>query len=451
MLNDPGTVDAFDGDYVQQNLSLNAGQQVSFNWQFFNGEDSNSEIQDGFNDIVILVVTDATGAKSYVQLTSSEQVGRNTNGGAVDAAGTYTYTSAANGDYQFSWLVLNARDGNKDSSITVAAPVFVIGGNNYGQPVDVPIGAGLRDIDGSESLTVSISGVPLTATFSAGTNLGGGVWSFTEAQLDGLQIYPASGFTGTINLSVTATSLEASNGDTASTTQSLAINISAPTNEIEGTSGGNTLNGGTGNDVIDGLGGNDTLNGNNGNDLLFGGAGNDTLNGGAGNDVLNGGAGNDVLVGGTGSDVLYGGAGDDTMTGGNAGSDDFTTDIFVWKLGDEGTIATPAVDTINNFGTAAANAGGDVLNLKDLLVGEDYSGDSLDNYLHFEFSGGNTTMYISSTGAFNNGNTVGAPSADVSSNDVQQVVFTGVNLTAGFTTDADVINNLIAQQKLITD
>ncbi|MGJ8619979.1 MAG: beta strand repeat-containing protein, partial [Methylophilaceae bacterium] len=450
-LNDPGNVDVNNGDYVQQNISLNAGQQVSFNWQFFNGENDNGEIQSGYNDMVILVVTDATGAKSYVQLTSSEQVGRNTNGGAVDATGTYTYTSLAKGDYQFSWLVLNGRDGGKDSSITVAAPVFVIGGNSYGQPVDVPIGVGLRDIDGSESLAVSISGVPLTATFSAGTNLGGGVWSFTEAQLDGLQIYPSSGFTGTINLSVTATSLEASNGDTAATTQSLAINISAPTNAIEGTNGGETLNGGTGNDVIDGLGGNDTLNGNNGNDLLFGGAGNDTLNGGAGNDVLNGGAGNDVLVGGTGSDVLYGGAGNDTMTGGNLGSDDLTTDTFVWKLADQGTIATPAVDTINNFGTAAANAGGDVLNLKDLLVGENHSGDSLDNYLHFEFSGGNTTMYVSSTGAFNNGNAVGAPTTDVSNNDVQQIVFTGVNLTSGFTTDADVINNLIAQQKIITD
>jgi hypothetical protein len=120
-------------------------------------------------------------------------------------------------------------------------------------------------------------------------------------------------------------------------------------------------------------------------------------------------------------------------------------------LADQGTIATPAVDTINNFGTAAANAGGDVLDLRDLLVGEDHNGASLDNYLHFEFSGGNTTMYVSSTGAFNNGNTVGAPTIDVSSNDVQQIVFTGVNLTAGFATDADVINNLIAQQKLITD
>jgi Ca2+-binding RTX toxin-like protein len=466
VLTHTGNVDIFNGDLLQQNLSLNAGQQVSFNWQFFNGEDTNSEIQSGYNDIVVLVVTDSTGAKSYVQLTSSEQVGRNVNGAAVDATGTYTYTPASDGSYEFSWLVLNGRDGGKNSSITVSAPVFVIGGISYGQPIDIAIAAGLTDRDGSETLLVNVSGMPAGAIFSAGTNLGGGNWSFTNAQLEGLQLYPASGFTGTINLSVTATSTEASNGDTSTTTaESITINISAPTNVIEGTNAGNSITGTAGNDVIYGFGGNDTLNGGDGNDLLYGGDGDDTLNGGNGNDVLYGGAGNDTLNGGAGNDTLYGGDGNDILVGG-AGSDtliggkgndtmtvniDSVTDVFVWNFGDEGTIAAPAIDTINNFGTAAASAGGDVLNLKDLLIGEEYHGDSLDAFLHFEFSGGNTTIYVSTTGAFNNGNTIGAPTSDVSSNDVQQIVLNGVNLTAGFSTDAEVINNLIAQQKLITD
>jgi len=39
----------------------------------------------------------------------------------------------------------------------------------------------------------------------------------------------------------------------------------------------------------------------------------------------------------------------------------------------------------------------------------------------------------------------------VTNNDVQQVVFTGVNLTTGFTSDLQVINDLISKGKLITD
>jgi hypothetical protein len=41
--------------------------------------------------------------------------------------------------------------------------------------------------------------------------------------------------------------------------------------------------------------------------------------------------------------------------------------------------------------------------------------------------------------------------ANVTNNDVQQIVFAGVNLTGSFTTDMQLINDLIARGKLITD
>src|SRR4029453_11908216 len=55
------------------------------------------------------------------------------------------------------------------------------------QPINLTgvIAASLVDTDGSETLTIQISGVPAGATLSAGTNLGGGVWSLTSAQLAG--------------------------------------------------------------------------------------------------------------------------------------------------------------------------------------------------------------------------------------------------------------------------
>ena len=44
--------------------------------------------------------------------------------------------------------------------------------------------------DSSETLSIAISGVPTGATLSAGTNLGGGIWSLTSGQLSGLTITP---------------------------------------------------------------------------------------------------------------------------------------------------------------------------------------------------------------------------------------------------------------------
>ncbi len=58
---------------------------------------------------------------------------------------------------------------------------------------------------------------------------------------------------------------------------------------------------------------------------------------------------------------------------------------------------------------------------------------------------------MSTSGTFDSGNDTGAPTVDGSANDVQQIVLTDVDLTAGFGTDAEAINNLIPQQQLITD
>ncbi|MBL8836467.1 MAG: hypothetical protein JNL66_09485, partial [Alphaproteobacteria bacterium] len=74
------------------------------------------------------------------------------------------------------------------------------------------IAAGLQDLDGSESLTLTISGVPTGATLSAGTDNGDGSWTLTgltQAQLDALTITPPADFSGSFDLTVTATATEA--------------------------------------------------------------------------------------------------------------------------------------------------------------------------------------------------------------------------------------------------
>ena len=190
--------------------------------------------------------------------------------------------------------------------------------------------------------------------------------------------------------------------------------------------------------------------------LLDGGNGDDTLTGSAGRDILIGGQGKDTLNGGAGDDLIRGGAGHDQLTGG-AGHD-----VFRWSLGDAGTAGAPARDVITDFDNTPH--GGDVLDLRDLLVGESHAANTvalptsiglnnaltitphegnLANYLHFSTVGGNTVVEISSTGGF---------ASSYSPAAVDQVItLTGLNLVGSFTNDHQVINDLLQRGKLVTD
>jgi Ca2+-binding RTX toxin-like protein len=123
------------------------------------------------------------------------------------------------------------------------------------------------------------------------------------------------------------------------------------------------------------------------------------LLGGDGDDVIRGLGDNDVLVGGAGEDVLIGGRGNDTLTGGTGTGDDGASDIFKWDFGDEGTGLAPAADQITDFNLAPAASGGDVLDLRDLIVG-DPAGDAatLDGYLDFSASNTGATVISVHTG-----------------------------------------------------
>ncbi|WMD22996.1 retention module-containing protein [Achromobacter seleniivolatilans] len=186
--------------------------------------------------------------------------------------------------------------------------------------------------------------------------------------------------------------------------------------------GNDTIHGGTGDDIIYGQGGNDTLYGDDGNDILYGGSGDDYLHGGAGNDVLDGGSGNDTLIGGKGNDTLIGGAGSDT---------------FKWELNDQGTTAAPAVDTIKDFSNATIANGGDVLDLKDLLIGE--KDGTLTQYLNIHKDGNNTVIDINTKGQIGQG-------AD------QKIVLENVDLTNnGALSNQAIINDLLQKGKLNVD
>ncbi len=110
------------------------------------------------------------------------------------------------------------------------------------------VAASLNDTDGSESMAVSISGIPSGATITDGTNTftagdGSATADVTGWDLDNMTFTPAEGGAGSYDLTVTATATEDGNGDTSSTSQTLTVNVlssdteaAAPTLDIGSTS-----------------------------------------------------------------------------------------------------------------------------------------------------------------------------------------------------------------------
>ena len=174
------------------------------------------------------------------------------------------------------------------------------------------------------------------------------------------------------------------------------------------------------------------------------------VNGTAASEILIGGSGDDTVNGGGGNDWIQGGAGSDRLTGGSG------SDVFAWVLADRGPAGTPPTDTITNFSVVAPSAGGDVLDLRDLLQGESKAGTgpgNLQNYLDFDTTSapGSTIVHISSGGGFAGG--VYSASAED-----QRIVLQGVDVRSpgafglpSSATDNDVIQQLLQRGKLVTD
>ena len=80
--------------------------------------------------------------------------------------------------------------------------------------------------------------------------------------------------------------------------------------------------------------------------------------------------------------------------------------------------------------------------MRDLLVGENAA--SLSNYLHFDKVGDSTVVQISSTGGFADG-TYNPTAVD------QRITVVGVDLVGSFSSDQQVIQDLLSRGKLLSD
>ncbi|MEL3913931.1 retention module-containing protein [Aeromonas caviae] len=188
----------------------------------------------------------------------------------------------------------------------------------------------------------------------------------------------------------------------------------ALTLRAESSLGGGTLSSATETITIHSQSGHDLLGSDQG-DWLFGSSGNDRLLGGMGDDVLRGGQGNDILTGGAGSD------------------------LFVWGSGDEGTTASPAIDTITDFRPQE----GDRIDLADLLKG--VTDNSVDGLL------GHLQASVTSTGnGLSDVSLSVSPAGD--GNVTQQITLKDVDLSGwnlSGSSSHDILQSMLDQHSLI--
>jgi hypothetical protein len=153
-----------------------------------------------------LTVTPAANFSGTIGVSVTAGTTEPGNGDSVNTVGVGTVTVAAVADAPVA--VAANSIGDEDTAISL-----------------VGLSANLADNDGSEVLSVKISGVPDDTILSAGTNNGDGSWTVSPADLATLSLTPPPNFSGTLSLTLEAFSLETSNGDTATATAAFDVNV----------------------------------------------------------------------------------------------------------------------------------------------------------------------------------------------------------------------------------
>lgn len=96
------------------------------------------------------------------------------------------------------------------------------------QPVALPLGVTLADLDGSERLSgVTLHGLPEGAALSAGQPDGGGAWHVAAADLGTLRLLPPPDWSGTMRLTLRAVSEEGASGATAAASRDFTVTLGA--------------------------------------------------------------------------------------------------------------------------------------------------------------------------------------------------------------------------------
>ena len=198
-----------------------------------NGDFGTSEYQakinaNGGNDLIIITgdivkgdIGDANGDADIVYISKSSEyfvfsgTEHNTNGTGMD--GTITQYSGANGTGTIiGTMTVNNIEGIIFADGVTLGTVEKVSSSTGREEYEVDFSAALADIDGSETLTVLISGVPIGATFNSDALVpkGNGIWEvtigkdndgkpLTSIQYEDIKMIVPEG-TENVNLTITA-------------------------------------------------------------------------------------------------------------------------------------------------------------------------------------------------------------------------------------------------------
>ncbi|MEJ1386790.1 MAG: cadherin domain-containing protein [Candidatus Sedimenticola sp. (ex Thyasira tokunagai)] len=237
----------FDGEMHQISISIDADGDISYN---IDGnevatdhfERSSHDVRDDGGVLIIGQEQDRVGARfdndevfqgqigdikiyDTAEVTDeSEPIGHWDMNQLDSATGTVPDQA---GNHDISVISIDERGFTEGSEPTLVAIGESEGSGESTLTYSLDINAALSDTDGSESLAITVSGIPEEATLSAGTDNGDGSWSLTTDQLDGLTISVPSEGAEDFSLSVTATSTESEGGAQASVSQSVDVEVVA--------------------------------------------------------------------------------------------------------------------------------------------------------------------------------------------------------------------------------
>ena len=92
--------------------------------------------------------------------------------------------------------------------------------------IQLHLDSALKDTDGSESLSITITNVPDGARLNPGTDNGDGTWTVTPSELPLVCILPPDDFSGEMTMTLNVTSTE-NDGDTATTSEGFTVAVAA--------------------------------------------------------------------------------------------------------------------------------------------------------------------------------------------------------------------------------
>ncbi|MBI2978475.1 MAG: hypothetical protein HYY38_06570, partial [Rhodospirillales bacterium] len=225
-------------------------------------------------------LTDNDGSEDLSITISGVPDGASLSAGIKNADGTYTLTQAqltglkitppANSDADFQLMVTAmSKDGSSTATtekvinVTVDPvadkPTLTVADamGDEDTAIALNISSAMTDTDGSETLSISISGMPDGAMLSAGTDNGNGTWTIQDIhhpdgsvttiaqQLQGLTVTPPQDSDVDFQLSVTATSTDGTSQATSSGTINVTVagSADAPSLDLDSNAAGDQLEG----------------------------------------------------------------------------------------------------------------------------------------------------------------------------------------------------------------